>query len=80
MAPLTDESFVMKGMINMFENTKTMLAILNGEAKMVFPMSTQLDRSSENDNNRSSWTHGFCGDLVAAVITAAAILAIAILA
>ena len=70
----------MKGMIDMFENTKTMLAILNGETKMVFPMSTQLDRTSENDNNRSSWTHGFGGDLLAALLTAAAILTIGFLA
>lgn len=79
MTVLTDESFVTKGMIDMFENTKTMLAILNGETKMVFPMSTQLDRSSENDG-RNNWTHGICGDLVAAVITAAAILTIAFMA
>jgi hypothetical protein len=63
----------------MFKSTNTMIQILSTDAGFVLPMSTQIDRtSSQPQFNR--WSNGLGGDIVATVISMAALLLIGFLA
>lgn len=63
----------------MFESTNTMMQILSTGAGYVLPMSTQIDRITEQTKEQR-WTKGIGGDAVATVVSMVALMLIGLLA